>query len=159
MEELFCDGGLIGRNPSREGGTWAWRLVIDGVAVRSDSGILRPSDIGTEMITNNNTELYAILRAIDEVPTGWRGRLSSDSRVALGWVFKRYDSRRVPDVLLRMLLAIRDTAVTKNIVPRLLQGHPTREDLDCGIGARRDLPVSVHQEWCDRECGRMAARP
>lgn len=156
MEELYCDGGLIGRNPSREGGTWAWRHVISGVPVRSDRGILRPEDIGTEVITNNNTELYAILRAIDEVHTGWRGRVNSDSRIALGWVFKNFDTRNVPNVLLRRLLRIVGTAATENMEPILLQGHPTKEDLIRGTGARRSLPVSVHNVWCDRECGKLA---
>lgn len=43
--------------------------------------------------------------------------------------------------------------ITKTV---LLQGHPTKADLACGIGKKRNLPVSIHNVWCDEACGKAA---
>lgn len=56
---LYCDGGVIGRNPSKFGGTWAWCAVDETgarVIERSDRIDCRPF----QLITNNHTEQIAI---------------------------------------------------------------------------------------------------
>lgn len=58
---LFCDGGVISKNPSTIGGTWAARLVIEDKPVRHDSGIVFPLDIYGEPVSNNLTEMLALL--------------------------------------------------------------------------------------------------
>ncbi len=154
--ELYCDGGVIGVNPSPHGGTYAWCLVENGKRVAEGSGIIRPDDIGVQAVSNNNAELTALLEALRAVPHGWRGRVNSDSQVALGWVFSGWKQDKIPPSLRLRVNVLRQSGKLTGIWVRLLQGHPTKKDLAAGIGSKRSLPVSEHNVWCDEECGRVA---
>lgn len=151
---LYCDGGVIQKNPSTIGGTWAWCAVdASGNRVFQRGGVC-PSPAGLP-ITNNHMEQIAITLALEAMPEGWSGTVYSDSMVALGRVFKGWRTKNLPANVSRRSAAA--VARLGKIETVLLQGHPTKADLACGIGAKRNLPVSIHNVWCDKECGRQAS--
>ena len=43
------------------------------------------------------------------------------------------------------------------IITVLVQGHPTKAELENGWGTKRDLPVSEHNVWCDKACKNESA--
>jgi ribonuclease HI len=150
---VYCDGGVIKKNPSPIGGTWAWCGVnSEGVRVVERGGVVPVN--GIRLITNNHTEQMAICKALEEMPDGWSGIIYSDSQVALGRVLWGWSTKNLPqNVIDRTRAAVARLGPLKGV---LLQGHPTKADLERGIGAKRSLPVSVHNVWCDEECGRQS---
>lgn len=151
---LYCDGGVIQKNPSTVGGTWAWCGVdAEGNRIIERGGVC-PA-VGRE-ITNNHTEQIAITLALEAMPDGWSGTVCSDSMIALGRVFKGWREKNLPRNVSRRSAAA--VARLGRIETVLLQGHPTKADLERGVGAKRGFPVSVHNVWCDHECGRQGAR-
>ena len=146
---LFADGGIIGRNPSPIGGTWAW-VAVDaaGDVVAQASGIIPAPPGGT--VSNNLAEFVAVVQALEQMPDGWAGTLASDSAVTLGRLCQEWKLTGLPWTWIRrgMLVLQRLGPIT----PLLLQGHPTRADLARGIGAKRGYPVSIHNVTCDRLC-------
>lgn len=151
--ELFTDGGVCGRNPSKVGGTWTWVLVEEDVLVRQASGIVTPEDLGVAAVTNNQTELLAAVRALDAVGKEWRGVLWTDSEVS--W-FRLQESKRfngVPAWLRLWTLELRRQPRQYQV--KLLGGHPTKKDLE--RGHRRDgTPVSSWNVLCDKRCQQLA---
>lgn len=150
---LYCDGGVIGRNPSTVGGTYAWCGVdAHGNRVLTHGGIVEVVD--DRPVTNNWTEQIAIVRALESMPDGWSGTVYSDSQIALGRVFLGWKTSNLPsNIKQRGIDALKRLGTVKHV---LLQGHPTKADLIAGIGKKRNLPVSEHNVWCDKECGRQA---
>jgi ribonuclease HI len=157
MNAIYCDGGVIRVNPSPIGGTWAVRFVRDGEVIAERSGVITPIRPGLPAITNNLTELLAVVSGLSKLPWTWTGTVYSDSQVTLGRVFDGWKWAGVPDWLRhdyereRIRLANWD-----QITHVLLDGHPTKAQLLAGIG-RHGYPVSEHNVWCDRECGKRAA--
>lgn len=153
---VYADGGVIGRNPSEIGGTWAWcHIGEDDTIIASGSGIIRPADVGLPAITNNLTEYAALVRGIMRLPHGdWDGHIYSDSRITLGRLFEGWKTEGIPEVW---------TGWAEYYVKRLhhpvqwtlLDGHPTQAQLAAGTG-KRGNPVSKWNAWCDKECGRLA---
>lgn len=146
---LFADGGVIGRNPSPIGGTWAW-VAVDaaGDVVAQASGVL-PAPPGST-VSNNFAEFAAAVQALEQMPDGWAGTLASDSAVTLGRLCSGWTLAGIP-----LAWVQRGAAVLQRlgpITPLLLQGHPTRADLARGIGSKRGYPVSIHNVTCDRLC-------
>jgi ribonuclease HI len=152
---IYADGGVILKNPSPIGGTWAHCFVDehDERFIRA-GGVVPPT--GGWLITNNHMEQIAIILALEAMPAGWSGMVCSDSKIALGRVFEGWSGRNLPNnVARRSALAV---ARLGKIELVLLQGHPTKLDLERGIGARSGRPVSKHNVWCDKECSRQAQR-
>lgn len=150
---VYCDGGVIRKNPSSIGGTWAWCAVdAEGSRVASDSGVVIPKPGRT--VSNNHTEQIALVKAMEALPEGWSGRFYSDSQVALGRVFLNWATNNLPG----NIIARTNAALLRlgKCDWRLLQGHPTKAELESGWGKKRDLPVSIHNVWCDQECTRQA---
>jgi len=156
MKELYCDGGVVGKNPSPIGGVFAWCQVENGFRVKEHTAPVRPADVGAPVVSNNNTELLALLDGIESLPEGWAGRVNSDSQVALGWVFLGWKQEAIPAPLRARLQALRRSGRLFGLEWRLLQGHPTQADLAAGVGAKRGLPVSEHNVWCDKACQTLA---
>lgn len=171
---LYCDGGTVGRNPSPHGGPWAWCYIDeDNVTVlNKDSGVLTPhnSDIGKSQlcldsrVTNNHTEFYAMLMGLENLPSQWEGRVCSDSLITLARFFvlpwRGYTTRwPLKNIPLRWIYRMEDVRkrLSLNIEPVLLNGHPSRNELESGIG-HRGLPTSIHNKWCDDECTRLAIK-
>lgn len=158
----YCDGGVIGRNPSALGGTWAWCWVNPaGEMTRSASGVITIEQArlhGLAAVTNNLTELLAAVEALDQLPDGWRGTLYTDSLVTLRRVDPGNQSptwNAVPEWLQIRVQGLH--ARLGKFTVRLLGGHPTKKDLR--LGFRPDgKPVSRHNVWCDEACGREAEK-
>jgi len=152
---IYADGGTIGGNPSPVGGTYAW-CHVDAAdrRVAWDSGRLkvRPP------VTNNQAELYAVLAALATLPDGWSGHVCSDSQVTLGRVCGEGEKRstNIPRGWIERLAYHRGRL--GELVPVQLDGHPTKAELEAGIGHRGN-PVSVHNVWCDEACRREACDP
>src|SRR4051794_41446106 len=86
IRSIYADGGVIDRNPSSIGGTWAYCHVDDDDnRISEQGGIFIPSPRG--LVTNNRMEFLALLSALEALPSGWSGRVCSDSRVTLGRLF------------------------------------------------------------------------
>lgn len=151
---LYSDGGVILKNPSNIGGTWAWCGVDrNGNRIIGKSGSI-PAN-GRE-ISNNHTEQIAITLALEAMEDGWSGIVYSDSMVALGRVFKNWREKNLPaNISERSKAAVKRLGAIETV---LLQGHPTKADLESGIGKKRNLPVSIHNVWCDKACNLEAKK-
>jgi ribonuclease HI len=155
-QEIYTDGGVILRNPSTIGGTWAWCLVENDEIINSGSGVIDIETARTwelDGVTNNLTELYALCKAITSLPDNWEGVVYSDSLISLGRLFMGYKWKGIPDEL-------REWAqLCASRIPQagymLLDGHPTKAHLEAGIG-KRGYPVSKFNVWCDKQCGEEA---
>ena len=171
----YCDGGVIGQNPSSVGATWAFCLVdITGVVCQEHSGVVPVQSPG-QTISNNIAELYAMLELISALPDDFSGSINCDSFVTVCRIFhvslwrdrdgisRLVGMRRpvamngVPPKLIKMaedararIQEIRNGGAL--VEPVLLQGHPTREDLAKGVGLKRGLPVSRWNVHCDELC-------
>jgi ribonuclease HI len=149
---IYCDGGVVGPNPSAIGGTWCWCWVTNGKILRYASGVVTPETIGVDGITNNVTELYAALRALESVPRDWAGTLFSDSKCTLMRLTNCRKWRGVPDWL---RVRVQKRRAGRKYVTGLLGGHPTQAELKRGLG-KRGHPVSEFNVFCDKECTRLA---
>lgn len=156
MIEVFADGGVIAKNPSPHGGTWAWRLLYDGMLVAFESGVLTNRENG-QPVTNNVTELLALLKGIGAVYThlaigGYpEYTVYSDSKVSLLRVFRAAPLNGVPPRLIVMLQDQIERGLHRNAKHVLLDGHPTKTQLAAGIG-KRGNPVHAEQVACDEMC-------
>lgn len=152
---VYADGGVIKKNPSPIGGTWAWCAVdSDGNRVIEKSGVVPATEVRT--VSNNHTEQIAITLALEALPDGWSGTVYSDSQIALGRVFKGWKENNLPKNISER--SKKAAARLGNIETVLLQGHPTKTDLETGIGKKRGLPVSIHNVWCDKACGKESEK-
>ena len=157
MNSLYCDGGVIGKNPSSYGGTWAFRWVTDGLVVKQHGGIITPAIAFMPAITNNLTEMLALVRGLEALPPTWAGTIYSDSQITLGRAFQGWKWKNIPPWLHQAYQRARGNLIHwRHIKWVLLQGHPTKAELSAGVGSR-GYPVSEHNVWCDQECGRRAS--
>ena len=129
---LYCDGGVIGPNPSKIGGTWAWCMVEDNRLITSQSGIITPEVAEVPVITNNLTEMMAALTALDYIfwrfPK-WNGVLHSDSNVTKQRLRGTAPLRGIPNWMVGKILELRRN---KNWSMILLGGHPSKKELADG---------------------------
>lgn len=154
--DLYADGGVIESNPSSIGGTWAWcHVTVAGERLTSASGVITPAEAGLPFITNNLTELFALLEARESLPYAWNGTICSDSWVSLQRVFLAARLKNVPDWLVQRLQRMQRDGWFSGCAWKLLDGHPTKAQLLSGIG-KRGSPVSEHNVFCDAECQRRA---
>ena len=156
---LFADGGVIKKNPSPHGGMWAYCLVAGGEFVRGESGLVTPVDVGLPTVSNNYTELRALVEGMSVLPDGWDGDVLTDSFVALRTVekclLKPARPDWVPEPLWDRLRAQRARLGDFRLV--LLGGHPNQKELAAGIRADGKR-VSRWNVWCDEACGTVAAK-
>lgn len=153
---LYADGGVIGANPSIIGGTWAWVQVSEsGARLAASSGVITPAEACMPFVTNNLTELYAILEARESLPYAWSGTVYSDSWVSLQRVFLGARLKNVPPWLTERLQRLQRDGWFSGCSWQLLDGHPTRAELAAGVG-KRGHPVSKWNVWCDEACGKQA---
>lgn len=157
ITELYCDGGVIGSNPSAIGGTYAGLLVYEDGHVYGFSGAISAQDMGSD-VTNNQTEMLALLRGLQKLPDDWCGTIYSDSQVTLGRAFLEWKWKNIPEWMHRLWRQQRGRLKNwDQIQYALLDGHPTKAQLTAGIG-KRGHPVSVHNVWCDHACTEAGAR-
>jgi ribonuclease HI len=150
MIDLFTDGGLLSRNPSRLGGTWAWVAVEDGVRLRHDSGTVFCMK-GLPQVTNNQTEFVAALKGLEAMSDGWDGTLYTDSRVTYDRIRRGHapnlfnTRRRFADAVKRL----------GGFQVALIAGHPSKDDLLRGC-KENGTPVSAHNAFVDDLCSKRA---
>lgn len=150
MNQLYVDGGVIGKNPSSIGGTWAARLVMNGTVIREASGVITPAEAGLPAITNNLTEMLALVSGLEMIPnTTWT--IYSDSQVTLGRAFDGWKWSNIPPWLHERYRVQRTALDWSKLSYVLLAGHPIQAQLAAGVG-RHGLPVSIHNVWCDKAC-------
>lgn len=161
---VYADGGVVQVNPSPHGGTWAFCYVSQiGGRVFGQAGHVTPDEVELPWVSNNLTEVLALLLAFEGLPKGWTGPAYSDSLNAIravqhaGKVTNHVDRRPtwLPDPIWRRLYC-----VVRQLGPiewTLLGGHPNRKELAAGV--RKDgKPVSGHNVWCDERCKEQAAK-
>ena len=157
--QLFTDGGCILKNPSEIGGTWAY--VVRHRATHSDeweiikreSGVILPSPKYGRTISNNLTELYAIIQASKGL--GTNVLCMTDSLVSMlraSGLTLKYNG--LPDAFVNEMKEQLSTTTKWGYV--LLSGHPTTKQLARGVG-KRGTPCHELNKWCDEECSRKAA--
>lgn len=90
--ELYVDGGVTTKNPSPFGGTWAFIIIKPDLSIyQSGYGAFRPGVFGLNTVTNNQTEMYAMLRGLQAVPgncdklTIFSDSMVTIGRVSMGW--------------------------------------------------------------------------
>ena len=153
--KLYADGGVIQKNPSPIGGTWAWCLVQNDEVINKDWGIIVPTDVVTfpdNQVTNNQTELFAIVQGLSQLPDDSVVEICSDSNVSLGRVFRGSSFSNIP-FWLKTSLEMQQSRLKmwKDFSYTLLDGHPTKAHLASGFG-KRGHPVSKWNVECDRLC-------
>lgn len=149
--EIFVDGGCIGRNPSKHGGTWCYCWVDEkGRAMDTHaSGLILPSEHRMEAITNNYSELYAALMGLSSVPLNWNGTIYTDSKITMYRITSSNAFSGIPTHLKSKVLERRRGRRYK---VAHVKGHPTKADLLKGANAKGDK-VSKFNVFCDLECG------
>lgn len=156
-QRLYTDGGVIKKNPSEIGGTWAARYVVCGEVKKELSGTITPKAAGLPTITNNLTEMLALLRDLEMLPETFNGYILSDSQITLGRTFQGWKWSNIPNWMHAIYQVQRQRLRWNLITPVLLAGHPTKEQLEKGIG-KHGYPVSEHNVWCDKACGAEAEK-
>lgn len=156
---IWTDGGCVARNPSPHAGTWAWIGVDDeGEIVREHYGVLLVREVcPLAHVSNNVTELYAMVRAILNTPLDFAGAFYSDSHVTLQRIFHEGALNGVPEFLVEALAKAK--ARLRLMAPCYycqIDGHPTKAQLACGIG-KRGNPCSRFNVYVDQLC-RKAGR-
>lgn len=157
MLKLFCDGGVCLKNPSSIGGTWAWVIVDGDEPVEQKSGFIKPEEMKSGTVTNNQTELLAIVRGFQRLHPANVVHVCSDSMVSLGRVFRKYPFNNIP-TWLREELEAEKKRLLKFFEFRyvLMDGHPTRKHLEQGFG-KRGNPTSKWNKLCDDLCTKESA--
>lgn len=151
----YADGGVIGRNPSLDGGTWAWCIVHRDDEVQCGSGIITPAEAGMEVITNNLTELLAIVRLMQHLDDGWDGVIHTDSWITVCRIRNKKPAfNGIPEWLQDELWRHRKRLAYS---VEHLDGHPTKEQLESGIG-KRGNKCSKWNVLCDELCNEEAMK-
>jgi ribonuclease HI len=160
MNALFADGGVISKNPSSIGGTWAFRIISKDVVVCERSGVITPLQADLPTITNNLTEMLALVRGLQTLclTPKWTGVIYSDSQITLGRVFEGWKWTGIPAWLHKEYQSARSGLLCWDEIQHvLLSGHPTKAQLEAGTGSG-GRPVSIHNVWCDKACGEEAKK-
>lgn len=158
MNTLFADGGVILKNPSPVGGTWAYRHVADNDDVINEfAAVITLAEAKVKAVTNNQTEMLAVINGLAILPDNWIGTVCSDSKITLGRLFWGWRWSEIPLWLIEEHDRQRARLVHfEKFQVLLVDGHPTKAQLAAGIG-KRGNPVSEHNVWCDHAC-RTAAK-
>lgn len=158
MRKLYTDGGVILKNPSTIGGTWAYILIDeDGeTVIHKDSGYVTHRDMCSDgTVTNNQTELLAMVKGLRCLPYDWVIEVCCDSEITLGRIFKGFSFNNIPAWLLRDTIAEKRRLRLSAFEYTLMDGHPTLEQVRKGTGKKGHV-TSKWNVWCDKECGRQA---
>ena len=153
---LYADGGVIGHNPSTDGGTWSWIQLDDKLPSPTMSsygtGVITPEMAGLPAITNNLTEILALIYGLEALPADFSGVVYSDSMVSLGRLFQGWQWQHVPMWVHKRYQAARERLLFwPTIKYVLLDGHPTKAQLASGVG-KRGHPCSIWNVRCDKMC-------
>lgn len=156
-EEIFCDGGVALSNPSPICGTWAFIYVQDDVVIKEESGVLLPVHLGERTITNNQSELYSMVRALEALPDGIDVTAYSDSQCTLMRCARIARGQAPTKTMNQELYDRAEAALSRLGVVEFkhVKGHPNRQDLARGHTSKGQK-VSVHQVRADALCTEQA---
>jgi ribonuclease HI len=156
---LYTDGGVIGSNPSAIGGTYAYRVVDEDGSCEGEAFVVASDrNRGLGLVTNNQTEMLAMLKGLKQLRSDFAGTIYSDSAVTLGRVFNGWKWNKIPMWMQAMYREERSRFQHWDQIQHvLLDGHPTRAQLAAGTG-KRGHPVSEHNVWCDQACTEAGQR-
>lgn len=158
---VATDGGVYRANPSPLGGSWAYVLVDATGNWVGESGPMLPGDGVYDrkrqawVISNNVSELAAMVFALMECPKGWYGQVISDSMITLRRITNEAPSMEgVPAWLAELVVEARKHVNIDRCAWLLVSGHPTRAELACGYSQDGDRlrPVSKYNEAVDAMC-------
>lgn len=153
MNGLYVDGGVIITNPSKIGGTWACCYVENEAIVWSRSGVLTPAQATVKEVTNNQSEMYAILMGLLALPHEYKGKVFSDSMITIGRVSMGWKWKNIPQWGHDLFFQARKCLVDFNDIKfKHLDGHPTKAQLEAGIG-KNGNPVSKQKCYWYRTIG------
>ncbi|MEI6415740.1 MAG: RNase H family protein [Pseudomonadota bacterium] len=155
ITKLYADGGVIQKNPSEIGGTWAWIMVNElDQHVDSSWGTITPAEARMPAITNNLTEMLALICGLERLPANFAGTVYSDSKISLGRLHWGWKWSNIPTWMHRRFTSA-ITRLDNWDMDRIqfihLDGHPTQEQLASGIG-KCGNPVSAWNVRCDKLC-------
>lgn len=155
---LFTDGGVIHKNPSPIGGSFAFVVAVNNVPVHESSGFIPPlyGDV-----TNNMSELYAVVAAVRFICENKHlidGRqkfnLVTDSKVTAARLNSNRDGILLqgwPDALADHLTVTRKKIREFCESVHIVSGHPTKEELEEGFN-KKGNPVHRFNVRCDELC-------
>ena len=147
--DIYVDGGVILKNPSALGGTWAYVIIDQDTILAESSGVVEPQEIGRSTVTNNYTELLAALQGLQRVDREWHGRIYTDSQVTHRRLISPHASfRGIPNILRRQIL---DLWQQRRWTAALVGGHPTKKELLAGRKST-GVPVSKWNVYVDKKC-------
>ena len=148
IDSVYTDGGVVLKNPSDIGGTWAYCYVNEGGLVSEASGYFLPGDLGMKQFTNNFTELLAALLAMEGLPDNWCGTIYTDSFVTKCRIeLETVKFNGIPYPIQARVRYTRRRLGGYKVV--LLGGHPSKADIVAGYRKKDNLPVSVFNKRCD----------
>jgi ribonuclease HI len=169
--QIYTDGGLLSVNPSDIGGTWAWVAVdAEDRKIGWKSGVVTTRSMlqhGLHRVSNIIMEHVALIKAMEAVPLNWSGTILSDCQPVLTRVISDYEIskgfKRMPasELNLPEYVSKRQKEAVKRLGKVrfvLVQGHPTKADLACGIGKKRNLPVSKWNVLADDLCNQEKSK-
>lgn len=159
MRKLYADGGVVAKNPSPIGGTWAWCLVQGDVLLSRDGGFISIFDMGYDVVTNNQTELLAVIKGLEFLPDDLdQLEICSDSNITLGRIFKNFTFNNIPGWMERDLREHKKRLINfHKFTYTLIDGHPTVAQLESGFG-KRGHPTSRWNVLADNMCNRIASK-
>lgn len=156
MKELHVDGGCILKNPSTIGGTFAWCLVENDKQIAVGSGYVTPKSWNQDVITNNQMELYALIKGLEYLESSEVVKVCSDSEITLGRAFKDYALKNIPEWMKDELKVQQNRLYNfYRFWWSLIGGHPTESEILKGINKKGHV-TSKWNVWCDRECNLQA---
>jgi ribonuclease HI len=135
---LYISSSLIGSNPSVIGGTYAWRLVHDDREPAGTSAIV-PMMVTGQEITNNQAEMLALIKGLEQLPADFRGQICSASQVTLDRAFNGCNWSNIPGWMHRLYQVQRKRLVCWSDIQVL----------------RVDVK-NEHIKWCKQECRESA---
>jgi hypothetical protein len=130
---------------------------VDDEVLAEDAGLLLPHHLDVKRITNNDSELYALVRALEACPDGADVSAYSDSQCTL-MRMARIARGQAPTKTMNQELYDRAEAALSRLGEVCfvhVKGHPTRSDLERGRTSKGRL-VSRHQVRCDDLCTEKA---
>lgn len=163
---LFADGGVISKNPSPYGGTYAFVLIKkDGrggdEVLEEQSGIVAIPE-GFDYVTNNLTEMVAVYYGLREFHDYYDFTASdeitvySDSQMTLNRVFGGDAWNGIPGELREAVMWYAEKLQSRLKVSHvLLAGHPNKKELEQGFKIKKSgscYPVSKWNVLCDTMC-------
>ena len=149
----FCDGGVMGSNPSKLGGTWAWCHIGAGnERIATKSGMIKTIPGKRDEITNNEMELAAMIYLLQSFPERWSGQVFTDSRLTVLRIKAVQNGRSTREISMKSIVLIKAALDRLSTVEVYwLPGH-SREPFPFLVYGLGTVDVNPHNRWCHQAC-------